>query len=76
MIWDSLAAVSFSQCPVPTPRALQGSQAFTHSKEKGENPVKDWTGATRAAIEGSFWVWEVSLGFQLGFIWKLLTLFE
>lgn len=40
MIWDSLAAVGFSQCPVSTPRALQVSQTFTHCKGKGENPVK------------------------------------
>lgn len=37
MVWDSLAAVSFSHALFPP---LQVSQTFTHSKEKGENPVK------------------------------------
>lgn len=40
VVWDSLAAVSFSQSPVCTLRALQVSQTFTHPTERGENPVQ------------------------------------
>lgn len=57
VVWDSLAALSFSQCPVSTLSSPSLSDIHS-SQRKGEIPVK--------AV--SFWVWEDSHGLQMVFM--------